>query len=268
MEDILHELTEWKEQLDQLKESLAKELEDIQQCKADIAQLRTETADKYSPVNYIRDDRKLILSAPEIVIGNVNRQGMLMGDEASVTVRGHILKLEGIDKLEQRAPQIHQIAECPGIDGEENALLPEKSEIVQAGRSILVKSLTKANTICPGFDLATTPGITLASDGGIEVNASLACEKEKEALDTAIAELETQKEQAQSKLDEIADQISDCFLTLKLAVKQPTLLVTLSDLLTRAAYMDLEDVQKDFGLKSEEVYSLLSGYYHQLAVLS
>ena len=69
-------------------------------------------------------------------------------------------------------------------------------------------------------------------------------------------------------MDEIADQISDCFLTLKLAVKQPTLLVTVSDLLTRAAYMDLEDVQKDFGLKSEEVYSLLSGYYHQLAVLS
>ena len=87
-------------------------------------------------------------------------------------------------------------------------------------------------------------------------------------MDTAIDELETQKEQAQSKLDEIADQISDCFLTLKLAVKQPTLLVTVSDLLTRAAYMDLEDVQKDFGLKSEEVYSLLSGYYHQLAVLS
>ena len=90
MEDILHELNEWKEQLDQLKESLAKELEDIQQCKADIAQLRTETADKYSSVHYIRDDRKLILSAPEIVIGNVNRQGMLLGDEASVTVRGQV----------------------------------------------------------------------------------------------------------------------------------------------------------------------------------
>ena len=268
MEDILHELNEWKEQLDQLKESLAKELEDIQQCKADIAQLRTETADKYSSVHYIRDDRKLILSAPEIVIGNVNRQGMLLGNEASVTVRGHLLKLEGLDKLEQRAPQIHQIAECPGIDGEENVLLPEKSEIVQAGRSILVKSLTKANTICPGFDLATKPGITMASEGGIEVNASLAYETEKKALDTAIAELETQKEQAQSQLDEIADQISNCFLTLNLAIKQPTLLVTVSDLLTRAAYMDLEDVQKDFGLKSEEVYSLLSGYYHQLAVLS
>ncbi|MCI6874661.1 MAG: hypothetical protein MR873_00065, partial [Parabacteroides sp.] len=184
------------------------------------------------------------------------------------TVRGHLLKLEGLDKLEQRAPQIHQIAECPGIDGEENVLLPEKSEIVQAGRSILVKSLTKANTICPGFDLATKPGITIASEGGIEVNASLAYETEKKALDTAIAELETQKEQAQSQLDEIADHISNCFLSLNLAVKQPTLQVTISDLLTRAAYMDLEELQKEFGLKSEEVYSLLSGYYHQLAVLA
>ena len=268
MEDILHELTEWKEQLDQLKESLAKELEDIQQCKADIAQLRTETADKYSSVHYIRDDRKLILSAPEIVIGNVNRHGMLLGNEASVTVRGHLLKLESLDKLEQRAPQIHQIAEYPGIDGEESTLLPEKSEIVQAGRSILVKSLTEAKTICPGFDLTTKPGITLASEGGIAIDASLACKTEKEALDRAIAELETQKGQAQSQLNEIADQISNCFLNLKLAIKQPTLQVTMTDLLTRAAYMDLEELQKEFGLKSEEVYSLLSGYYHQLAVLA
>ena len=268
MEDILHELNEWKEQLDRLKESLAKELEDIQQCKADIAQLRTETADKYSSVHYIRDDRKLILSAPEIVIGNVNRHGMLLGNEASVTVRGHLLKLESLDKLEQRAPQIHQIAEYPGIDGEESTLLPEKSEIVQAGRSILVKSLTEAKTICPGFDLTTKPGITLASEGGIAIDASLACKTEKEALDRAIAELETQKGQAQSQLNEIADQISNCFLNLKLAIKQPTLQVTMTDLLTRAAYMDLEELQKEFGLKSEEVYSLLSGYYHQLAVLA
>ena len=268
MEDILHELNESKEQLDRLKESLAKELEDIQQCKADIAQLRTETADKYSSVHYIRDDRKLILSAPEIVIGNVNRHGMLLGNEASVTVRGHLLKLESLDKLEQRAPQIHQIAEYPGIDGEESTLLPEKSEIVQAGRSILVKSLTEAKTICPGFDLTTKPGITLASEGGIAIDASLACKTEKEALDRAIAELETQKGQAQSQLNEIADQISNCFLNLKLAIKQPTLQVTMTDLLTRAAYMDLEELQKEFGLKSEEVYSLLSGYYHQLAVLA
>lgn len=268
MEDILHELNEWKEQLDRLKESLAKELEDIQQCKADIAQLRTETADKYSSVHYIRDDRKLILSAPEIVIGNVNRHGMLLGNEASVTVRGHLLKLESLDKLEQRAPQIHQIAEYPGIDGEESTLLPEKSEIVQAGRSILVKSLTEAKTICPGFDLTTKPGITLASEGGIAIDASLACKTEKEALDRAIAELETQKGQAQSQLNEIADQISNCFLNLKLAIKQPTFQVTMTDLLTRAAYMDLEELQKEFGLKSEEVYSLLSGYYHQLAVLA
>ena len=268
MEDILHELNEWKEQLDRLKESLAKELEDIQQCKADIAQLRTETADKYSSVHYIRDDRKLILSAPEIVIGNVNRHGMLLGNEASVTVRGHLLKLESLDKLEQRAPQIHQIAEYPGIDGEESTLLPEKSEIVQAGRSILVKSLTEAKTICPGFDLTTKPGITLASEGGIAIDASLACKTEKEALDRAIAELETQKGQAQSQLNEIADQISNCFLNLKLAIKQPTLQVTMTDLLKRAAYMDLEELQKEFGLKSEEVYSLLSGYYHQLAVLA
>ena len=268
MEDILHELNEWKEQLDRLKESLAKELEDIQQCKADIAQLRTETADKYSSVHYIRDDRKLILSAPEIVIGNVNRHGMLLGNEASVTVRGHLLKLESLDKLEQRAPQIHQIAGYPGIDGEESTLLPEKSEIVQAGRSILVKSLTEAKTICPGFDLTTKPGITLASEGGIAIDASLACKTEKEALDRAIAKLETQKGQAQSQLNEIADQISNCFLNLKLAIKQPTLQVTMTDLLTRAAYMDLEELQKEFGLKSEEVYSLLSGYYHQLAVLA
>ena len=254
--------------MDRLKESLSKELEDIQQCKADIAQLRTETADKYSSVHYIRDDRKLILSAPEIVIGNVNRHGMLLGNEASVTVRGHLLKLESLDKLEQRAPQIHQIAEYPGIDGEESTLLPEKSEIVQAGRSILVKSLTEAKTICPGFDLTTKPGITLASEGGIAIDASLACKTEKEALDRAIAELETQKGQAQSQLNEIADQISNCFLNLKLAIKQPTLQVTMTDLLTRAAYMDLEELQKEFGLKSEEVYSLLSGYYHQLAVLA
>ena len=245
MEDILHELNEWKEQLDRLKESLAKELEDIQQCKADIAQLRTETADKYSSVHYIRDDRKLILSAPEIVIGNVNRHGMLLGNEASVTVRGHLLKLESLDKLEQRAPQIHQIAEYPGIDGEESTLLPEKSEIVQAGRSILVKSLTEAKTICPGFDLTTKPGITLASEGGIAIDASLACKTEKEALDRAIAELETQKGQAQSQLNEIADQISNCFLNLKLAIKRPTLQVTMTDLLTRAAYMDLEELQKE-----------------------
>lgn len=268
MDDVHNDLKEWKDQLKELKEKLESELKEIQECKAEIAQMRIEAAEKYACGKYIRDENRIILSAPEIVIGNVDQRGLLKGGGSRVILRSEEVQLEGMEKIAQRAPKIHSIAECPGTDGNENTVLTHKSEIVQVGRNILLNGITQTEAICPEIDMVPQPGVLIASDSKIEVNASLSAETEEKDLDQVIADLETKKEQEKANLDAIDSNVDTLLSGIQLTLMKPVTLVTKSDLLTRAGYLDLDELQRIFGIQAEKAYTLLAGYYQQLSIVA
>ena len=104
---------DWEAKLKGLLDSVEKELEEVRAQKEALFSLNTDVQNKIEG-RLIHDDRRLILSAPEIVIGNVNMGGTLdPAGGCTIIIRGNNVAVEGVGdagSVAVRAPMISQTA--------------------------------------------------------------------------------------------------------------------------------------------------------------
>ena len=63
--------SEWKEALQNLQDSVSKDLEEIRKQKAEVQQIKMDIFNRLDEGKYFRDDKRIVISAPEIIIGDV-----------------------------------------------------------------------------------------------------------------------------------------------------------------------------------------------------
>lgn len=142
---------DWKKLLEDFQKSVEKDLEEIHQQKADVQQIKNDIFNKVGEGLFYHDDTRIVISAPEVVIGNVDKSGDLRG-YGRVIVRGTEISQEGVGdngKIINRAPSISQIAVNPGIDGVENVVC-STSEIISQATDIVLHS-SDAKDVFPRF---------------------------------------------------------------------------------------------------------------------
>ena len=100
---------DWQDRLSEFESSVKKDLDEIRKCKAEMQQMKLELA-SMKKGRVISDNERLILSAPEIIIGHVDEGGMLKEGSAShIIVRGTQVDVHGIGQggqVAMRAPSI------------------------------------------------------------------------------------------------------------------------------------------------------------------
>ena len=261
MEDK-HNVLIWEERLNNFKQALDKELQEIQQCKAELAEIQKEVQESLSGIRYIREEGRLVLSAPEIVIGDVDPLGVLGPRYSKVIIRGNEVKVEGTSRILNRAPEIHSLAEHPGRDGQESTL-PYHSEIVQVARNVLVNGVNDAEVINPNRDMVSRPGVAITSRGSIDVNASVSCEYETQQLDQAIQALKNQKSQTDKQIADIEKEVKAASMELDLLLKLPD--VNVSDTLVRVNYLDISELHEEYNQKVKRMCEKCMAYYSALA---
>ena len=261
MEDK-HNVLIWEERLNNFKQALDKELQEIQQCKAELAEIQKEVQESLSGIRYIREEGRLVLSAPEIVIGDVDPLGVLGHRYSKVIIRGNEVKVEGTSRILNRAPEIHSLAEHPGRDGQESTL-PYHSEIVQVARNVLVNGVNDAEVINPNRDMVSRPGVAITSRGSIDVNASVSCEYETQQLDQAIQALKNQKSQTDKQIADIEKEVKAASMELDLLLKLPD--VNVSDTLVRVNYLDIGELHEEYNQKVKRMCEKCMAYYSALA---
>ena len=261
MEDK-HNVLIWEERLNNFKQALDKELQEIQQCKAELAEIQKEVQESLSGIRYIREEGRLVLSAPEIVIGDVDPLGVLGPRYSKVIIRGNEVKVEGTSRILNRAPEIHSLAEHPGRDGQESTL-PYHSEIVQVARNVLVNGVNDAEVINPNRDMVSRPGVAITSRGSIDVNASVSCEYETQQLDQAIQALKNQKSQTDKQIADIEKEVKAASIELDLLLKLPD--VNVSDTLVRVNYLDIGELHEEYNQKVKRMCEKCMAYYSALA---
>ena len=104
---------EWKEVLEKFQKCVDQGVEEMHQQKEEVQQIKDDIFSRLDSGNIIRDDRRIVLSAPEIIIGDVDKSGTLTGEMGTVIVRGHHVALEGAGEsgsVVTRAPLIEQKA--------------------------------------------------------------------------------------------------------------------------------------------------------------
>ena len=186
----------WLTALQNLQSSVSKDLSEIRKQKAEIQQLKADILNGVARGKFFRDDERIVLSAPEIVIGNVDASGMLYGDSGTIIIRGQKLGLQGVGEngsVETRAALISQTAVDPGPDGIEEVVRPQSAVITQA-KHITLQSNTAEDDGYFSCSATTTgaTGVRIHADEEVEIDASQSVEHRKEAIENRLNELKQQ----------------------------------------------------------------------------
>ena len=186
----------WLTALQNLQSSVSKDLSEIRKQKAEIQQLKADILNEVARGKFIRDDERIVLSAPEIVIGNVDASGMLYGDSGTIIIRGQKLGLQGVGEhgsVETRAALISQTAVDPGPDGIEEVVRPQSAVITQA-KHITLQSNEAEDDGYFSRSATTTgaTGVRIHADEEVEIDASQSVEHRKEAIENRLNEVKQQ----------------------------------------------------------------------------
>lgn len=272
MDILAKQFINWQAALDEFQKNIEKDLNEIRQQKEEVQQLKAEIIDKLDNSRYLRDDNRLILSAPEIIIGNVDKSGLLKSGASRVIIRGSNINLDGvgtdessIGSIVSRAASIRQIAVDPGKDGIEQ-VVKETSEIVSQARSVVLRGECTAEDYFPNAHSATTTGITLSTDGSILLDATLPCDTlkdklatEEKSLSSFVGDLKKKASQEKSNITSLINQLN------KLAAKDTLNNDTVS---TRASYVDIEELHTEFRQLASSLYSTMTNYFNVLSRLA
>ena len=277
MDIIKQRFEHWQSKLEDFQGNLEKELADIRQCKQEIQGMKNELMEELGEISqlsrgkYIRDNQRIILSAPEIVIGNVDKNGVMLNMHSKIVVRGNDVALEGVGmnlgsggKVTTRAAQIRQIAEDPGKDGLEHAVLPV-SEVVTQAKAITLRTESVDGTfVTPA--VATMQGIELNSESGIALHATCSIEKKKSGVKNAAKSL---KEYAKALKDQVKEQkkVVDGYIKEMQRLSDSEDL-TDSIITTRTSYLDIDELMDEFHHLSGRLYSAMNDYYQTLSLLA
>lgn len=221
-------LKQLKDALKQFSDSVEKEVEEVRMHREAVANLRDEIFnDVDGGAYYLRDNRALILSAPTVIIGNVDRSGSLMGASGSkVVIRTNELDLEATGSpdvggsITARAASIRNIAVDPGLDGQSNVVCDARSEIVNQAHGITLATAQDKGAFVsnPG----AVSGITLSTDTNIQLEATPSTaikgkdiDEQKKLLEKQIKDLKQQcteqKAQVEKQLDSALDILNEQF---------------------------------------------------------
>ena len=94
---------EWEEKLKAMADSVEKDLKEIRKCKADVQQMKLDVVAEVQKGRYVRDNEQLIISAPRIILGNVDRNGTLKPGASEIIIRGTQVGVEAAGEAGQVA---------------------------------------------------------------------------------------------------------------------------------------------------------------------
>ena len=194
---------EWEKRLSNFANSVEKDLAEIRQCKAEIQKMKVEMTAELQKGRYVRDDHRLVLSAPEIVIGNVDRNGTLFSGGSTIVVRGTNVGLQAASEggvLELRAPGIRQIAEDPGVDGREHVVY-NRSEVVSQARNIILQSDDTVDAFYEPAIPSGGSGVRIHADQKLELEATMTAESKVKLLDDCVKKAEESKKTLKAMAD-------------------------------------------------------------------
>ena len=202
---------QFDESIDKLSEGDFKEgvLEAIRKLKDEVYNLKVDNFNQ-SMGRVIRDDKRIVLSAPEIIIGDVNLGGILNpGCESKVVIRGTDVRLQGagdVGRIGVQAPIIEQVAENPGIDGNEH-VVGEVSKIVSQAANVTIQSDKVQNGgAFPTVSDMSEAGIRLKSDRQVDIQAAASLENRLQQIDKRLKALKVSKKAIDDDLKKARDE--------------------------------------------------------------
>ena len=259
---------EWKKVLENFQSSVSKDLAEIHKQKEAVQQMKTDIFDHLDSGRYITDDERIVISAPEIVIGNVDKSGMLKGS-GRVIIRGNTINVEAAGEsgtITQRAPIIKQKAVDPGIDGLEDVVYPN-SAITSQARAITLESSDSKDAFSEEPAILGESGIRIHADKTLQVEATTSADLHKENIEKRLEGLKKQKDELKKRSDNSKKDIDKFFKDLKKLMDQEDDLNGSNDLI-RVHMLDMEKVRIEVENTTPALYRATADFVQAVSSLA
>lgn len=256
---------DWKKILTDFQNSVSKDLEEIHKQKIEVQKMKNDVFNRLDKGKYVRDETRLVLSAPEIIIGNVDKSGDLQGS-GTVIIRGNTVNLEGVSEtgsVNTRATQITQTAVDPGIDGNENVVYPGSAIISQA-RSLALQSNDATDAFSSYAPTLDESGIFIHADQKLDISASLSATIRKQEIESQVEQLKKQKDELKKTTDSQKKAIDKYFTDLKKLMDDEYELD--SDIISvRMNTVEAHDLQKQIKATLPSLYRTMVDFIHTVS---
>ena len=260
---------EWEKRLSTYADSVEKDLKEIRKCKAEIQQMKLDMTAELQKGRYLRDDHRLVLSAPEIVIGNVDRNGTLFSGGSTIVVRGTNVGLQAAGEggiLEMRAPGIRQIAEDPGVDGYEHVVY-NHSEVVSQARNIVIQSDDATDAFFEPTLSTGGSGVRIHADQKLELEASMTAETREKQLEARSKAAEDAKKALKEKADKQKEGFKKSIEEIQKKIEEKEKLCKdLTAVRTNAG--EVVELDRDIKALSSSIYANICDYSNILSQLA
>ena len=252
--------SDWVSALNKLNSSVSKDLEEIRKQKAEIQQIKEDIYARLSEDKYIRNDKRIILSAPEVIIGNVDANGMLFGDTGTVIIRGGTVSLEGSGdsgSVSTRASVISQVAVDPGADGIQEAVL-SNSTIINQAKNIVIQS-NESEGYFSQLPISTGgTGVRIHADENIDIDVSKSVEVRGNAIKGMLDALNKEKTSLTLDSTKMMADVTSITAEMELLLASEDIL-NASEVLTRTNVLDLDAAQDKFEALVPVMHNALDG---------
>lgn len=264
-----YRFNDWKKTLADFRSSVEKDLAEIRKHKAEVLQIKAEIEDDLNRGRYFRDERRIILSAPEVIIGNVDKSGCLMDGGSTVVIRSNQVALDGVGEagsVTTRAASIRQIAADPGADGNE-AVVGTISEVMSQARNISIQSNDDKDVFSVPPVGSLPGGVRIHADSVVEIDGSQSVEGKKNTIQSQIDALEKKKSDAKSDADDRKKAMEQLFADMeKLMSDTEKLNGSACDLYTNVA--DLHELNEQITQLTPSIYNAVDNYISDLSILA
>ena len=262
---------EWKELLENFQSAVEKDLEEIHQQKSEIQQIKEDIFTKLDSGLYYRDPDCITISAPRVVIGNVDKNGdLLSGGTGEVIIKGHGVALEGVSETGHvitRAPIIRQTAVDPGVDGIENVVC-NNSEIVSQATSIVLHSSDAKDTFSTSPIPAGQGGIRIHADQTLNLEAAVTAEKRQKQIEATISSLDDKATELKKQIDGQKKNVEEFFKKLSDLLDNEDKLNKEDSFLNRVNLRDIAEVHEDMEYLTPRLYKATLQFIHLVSSLA
>ena len=260
---------DWKKLLEDFQKSVEKDLEEIHKQKAEVQQIKVDIFEKMGEGLFYRDDSRIVISAPEIVIGNVDKGGDLQGP-GRIIIKGDEISQEGVGeygKIISRAPSIQQIAVNPGIDGMENVVC-NTSEIVSQACEITLHSSDAKDAFSQSPVPAGKGGVRIHADQSMNFEAAVSAEGRKQDIENEVKALTTQATDLKKLIDSQKKALDDFFKQMNDLSKSEDNLNVGEGYLSRTYLDGIDEVHERMLELMPAVYSSTVSFIHSVSQLA
>ena len=261
---------EWKKLLDNFQQCVEKDLEEIHAQKSEVQQIKTDIFSRLEKGLFYRDNDRIVISAPEIVIGNVDRSGELQGGIGHVIIKGSGVDVEGVGESGQivsRAPSIRQIAVNPGVDGMEDVVCDTSEVISQAGSIVLHSSDSEGAFSQNGLS-ADKGGIWIHADNNLNMEAAIANDVRKESIESQVKDLTEQATNLKKVVDDQKKAVDSFFKNMTSLLEKRDKLNQSENYLLRVSMDDLDEIHAEMNSLMPSLYHTTVSFIHTVAQLA